>query len=346
MKSLFDTLPSLKPVPTLALMLVVLAAAASAKTIHVCSPGTIQSAVNAASSGDIIDVCPGFYDENVTVNTYNLTINGPGAWLLAANPSLPGFTLNASKVTIYGFGCICGSTQSSGIAVNPSGGTGSARAENETITSNTIYLNGTGIFFNLSGGNTASYNNIHTSYGDGIFDYGSVGPETISYNVVYCSGFHGTPCVQGPTSSPPPSPAQSSGIEIRSPSISTSVVLQNNSVWYSAADGIYLNNAPYAKVQANQLYSNGWDGLELSNFSVNNTISNNSIYQNGNDGIEVQSGSTGNTISSNKIPPSYDASNLQFDAQDESSGGTGPGHVNNSWTNNSCSKASPAGLCQ
>ena len=39
---------------------------------------SIQTAVNAASSGDTVEVCPGTYNEQVTVSTSNLTINGPG----------------------------------------------------------------------------------------------------------------------------------------------------------------------------------------------------------------------------------------------------------------------------
>jgi len=37
----------------------------------------IQAAVNAANNGDVIDVSAGIYNEVITVNNKDLTINGP-----------------------------------------------------------------------------------------------------------------------------------------------------------------------------------------------------------------------------------------------------------------------------
>src|SRR6185436_2113810 len=39
---------------------------------------TIQAAVNAASAGDTIKVCPGSYTENVTINKASLTVVSTG----------------------------------------------------------------------------------------------------------------------------------------------------------------------------------------------------------------------------------------------------------------------------
>src|SRR3990170_3253039 len=54
-----------------------------AATITVCASGcdhtTIQGAVNAASSGDTINVAAGTYKENVTIEVKTLTVNGAGA---------------------------------------------------------------------------------------------------------------------------------------------------------------------------------------------------------------------------------------------------------------------------
>ena len=56
--------------------------ATSAATITVCELGcdttTIQSAVDLAAPGDIVDVGAGRYSENVLVET-NLTLRGAGA---------------------------------------------------------------------------------------------------------------------------------------------------------------------------------------------------------------------------------------------------------------------------
>jgi len=57
-----------------------------------CSAGTsafssIQAAVNGAAPGDAIFICPGTYDEQVTVTTSDLTILGSGASLTILRPS-------------------------------------------------------------------------------------------------------------------------------------------------------------------------------------------------------------------------------------------------------------------
>ena len=49
--------------------------------------GNIQSAVNTATVGDTIFVCPGAYDEQITVTTDDLTIRGAGAGLTVIRPS-------------------------------------------------------------------------------------------------------------------------------------------------------------------------------------------------------------------------------------------------------------------
>src|SRR3989442_1519022 len=81
---------------------------------------TIQAAVNAASSGDTISVCPGLYNENVSIPVANLTINGAqmgtsvtgrvsgspaestvkGTSEIGSNPV---FKISAANVTIDGF---------------------------------------------------------------------------------------------------------------------------------------------------------------------------------------------------------------------------------------------------
>ena len=57
--------------------LLALAGVASADTINVPADfATIQAAVTAAQTGDVIDVRAGYYRENVTVTTAGLTLKG------------------------------------------------------------------------------------------------------------------------------------------------------------------------------------------------------------------------------------------------------------------------------
>jgi hypothetical protein len=48
---------------------------------------TIQGAVNAAVSGDTIQICPGTYNEQVVVTTSHLTIRGAGAGVTVVRPT-------------------------------------------------------------------------------------------------------------------------------------------------------------------------------------------------------------------------------------------------------------------
>jgi hypothetical protein len=67
---------------------------------------TIQAAINAASAGDLIKVCPGKYVENLLVATSNLTISataGPAATMVKAAASTYVFVISATEVTVSGF---------------------------------------------------------------------------------------------------------------------------------------------------------------------------------------------------------------------------------------------------
>ena len=67
---------------------------------------TIQAAVDAASVGDIINVCPGTYTENVTINKANLTVdstNGASVTTITAAVSYYVVFITQPNVTLDGF---------------------------------------------------------------------------------------------------------------------------------------------------------------------------------------------------------------------------------------------------
>jgi hypothetical protein len=81
-------------------------AAAAATVLKVCKQGctyaTIQSAVNAAKSGDQISVAEGIYTENVTINGKTLVLDGAGSDLTSVDGSgaaAPVFALGAPAHT-------------------------------------------------------------------------------------------------------------------------------------------------------------------------------------------------------------------------------------------------------
>jgi hypothetical protein len=59
---------------------------------------SIQAAVNAAASGDTIQICPGTYNEQVVVRTGNLTIRGSGAGVTVLRPTV--VTPNTTSVLL------------------------------------------------------------------------------------------------------------------------------------------------------------------------------------------------------------------------------------------------------
>jgi hypothetical protein len=59
---------------------------------------TIQSAVNAAASGDTIQICPGTYDEQLVVTKSSLTIRGAGAELTVVRPTV----VNQNSTNMFG----------------------------------------------------------------------------------------------------------------------------------------------------------------------------------------------------------------------------------------------------
>ena len=81
----------------------------------------IQAAVNAASPGDVIQVCPGTYPENVVIGTSHLTVTstaGAPATVVNAAASVPVFVIAAPGATIRGFTIVPAGFADGDIGVN------------------------------------------------------------------------------------------------------------------------------------------------------------------------------------------------------------------------------------
>jgi len=177
----------------------------------------IQDAVDAAGSGDFVDVYPGTYIENIDVNKNNLTIKSEsGAKVTivqAANPKEHVFEVTANYVNIIGFmvkQVYSPSDYASGIVLNgvenckisenkidfSSHGIALVTSKNNILTNNTIKNAGTGISlrdssnYNIVKNNTLEVNNY------GIFLYSfsySIGSDknTITRNKIMNNYYYG-----------------------------------------------------------------------------------------------------------------------------------------------------------
>lgn len=184
------------------------------QTSPACTTGvcfsTIQDAVDAANSGDEIVVCPGTYDESVTIQSKSLDISsysGNTSDTIVDVPSgQTGFAIygtGAENTTISGFKILGGSSASYGVTIEEIDYVEISNnyiTENEygiiitsdyaTIENNNITLsNDTGILLDTSNNNTIGYNNINNNTLNGIYLYDSTN-NTISYNNILDNNYN------------------------------------------------------------------------------------------------------------------------------------------------------------
>ena len=108
---------------------------------------TIQAAIDAANSGDVINVCAGTYTENITVpNTKSLTINGANAGIAAGNdPAMRGAeSIVVGGFKVYSASTIDGFTINTGASVAGPSKNGVYAGGNGVKVANTIIENVTG----------------------------------------------------------------------------------------------------------------------------------------------------------------------------------------------------------
>ncbi len=153
----------------------------AAQTITVGPTGsykTIQSALNAASAGDVILVQSGTYYENVIVAKAVTLKAAPGATpVVNAGAKFPAFRVR-SNARIEGFTVRNGGSSYSGFYVSGSGA---------TIINNRISGCGWGIFLTTGTGNTVKGNTVDGAATDGI-GISNSNRNTITGNKVTNSG--------------------------------------------------------------------------------------------------------------------------------------------------------------
>ena len=269
------------------LILILLANCAYAATLTV-GPGetytTIQSAINAASPGDTIEVQSGTYNEHVVVNK-QLTLRGVGSPVVNAGGSGDAITISADGCTLEGF-------VAKGSGAYPGAGI-KATSSGNTLSGNTANGNsGNGIYLSSSSSNTVSGNTATGNSYFGIYLESSSG-NNISDNTATSNTFCGIYLESSSSNTISGNTATDNTYGIYLESSSSNTISGNTAT--DNTYGIYLFSSSSNTISDNTA-GNNRDGIFLS-YSSSNTISGNTATDN-TYGIYLYS-SSGNTISGN-----------------------------------------------
>ena len=156
---------------------------------------TIQGAVDAAATGDTVQVCPGTYDEVVNVSTDGLTIDGAQAGIDATTRVVDDstesivteFNISSSNDTIDGFETEgADGTDDSGVGFALQNSGSGRSIENNVVTGNVfgLYLNSNGTSTDTVQHNLFDDNNrTGSGSGNGIYSDGGLSNATIEANL-------------------------------------------------------------------------------------------------------------------------------------------------------------------
>ncbi|MCW7071323.1 MAG: right-handed parallel beta-helix repeat-containing protein [Methanophagales archaeon] len=283
---------------TLALCAVaaVVVGTANAATYTVCAIGcnyqTIQSAVNAATSGDTIFVYNGSYIENVNVGTAHLTLEGEGkdkVTVTAASSSDDVFEVTADWVNISGF-TATGATSGDWIAGITLNGVQHCKISENNCSKNSLF----GIYLQDSSNNELTNNTANQN--DVGIELDSSSNNTLTSNTANQNDWVGIWLDDSSNNTLTSNTAANNwvGIELDDSSNNT---LTSNTANYNNWDGIELGSSSNNTLTGNTANENNWDGIELY-YSNYNTLTGNTANYNNDGGIELYY-SNYNTLTSN-----------------------------------------------
>lgn len=234
-----------------------------------CYP-TIQSAINDAGPGNIIQVSKGTYKENVVVNK-NISLVGDTSGTMPVVDGMGGtaITITADGVTLKGLNA---TNASYGIMV---------RSNNNNVTGNDAYNNtNEGFILILSSNNNVTGNTAKDNANDGIALISSSNYNTVTGNTV-----------------------KNNTLGIRFDSSNNNDVKENTAS-YNVYNNIILVNSNNNNVTGNMANGNvtniNNNGIYLYG-SSNNNISGNTANNNGQSGIALISSSNYNTVIGNTV---------------------------------------------
>ncbi len=265
---------------------------------------TIQAAINAASSGEIINVSAGLYTETISINK-PLTITGAGNTTTIIDGSDNGIVVNvtSNNVNLSGFTVRNSGLTGveAGIALNGVNGC--------NISNNIISDNFAGVALVASTSNIISNNILSANY-FGVYLGNTTTPSTgnaISGNTITGS----IAVVLAPT--------LNTGDGIYADQNCNNNTYLNNTIQNNGKDGIYFWKSSSNTVTGNTISGNTSQGIQLMG-SANNIFTGNSVVNNNDNGFKIRSSgwpegaypSFPNTINENNI---HDNSNYDVIAE-------------------------------
>jgi hypothetical protein len=223
---------------------------------------TIQAAVTAAVAGDTIQVCPGSYNENVSINKNNITLIGAGA---SANPAYGTVIEGATPVNHGGSPGVALTSGTTGVSIR------NLRVQNFNASSGIYGPAGNN---NLTVDTVTSYNNNSTGAGNngGLFMNGPVSWVTINNSTFDSNKQRGIVIWNG---------------------FKQHITITNNIVTNNICCGIELQDGTSSGVTitGNYVANNGDSGISPIGMMAGagpNLIANNVVLNNGRFGIEVK----------------------------------------------------------
>lgn len=356
---------------------------ASATNCNAGTPAetTIQAGVDEAIAGDTVRVCPGLYEENVTIDK-QLTVQGARAGVDARNrlgslsesvvdptddSTGSTFEIAASGVTLDGF-YLAGNVN--GPAVQTAADESGYRILNNRFISNALGMDlaagGTTpstVIKNVFSANNENLGVVPAS-GNGIYSDRGLSNVLIDNNK-FRSNLNAAILVAGQADRVTASVNNSLGDGVFFGAFAGSGYrVINNTVANSSGSGIFFANASGITVQKNKISDSAFSGIRMSGGVSTANVIGNTASGNGDQGISVSSMTPGgvnvrsNTTTANNgdgilfaagttgnvIRSNKSSSNGNFDCEDNSTG-TGTAGTANSWLSNTGVTSDPARLC-
>ena len=265
--------------------------------------GTIQAAIVAASPGDDVNVDPGIFNENLSINKgLNLLGTGSAQTILRAGAGIA-IDVTGDDVTVDGF-----EVQHTAIATLADMGILLSECNNAIIQNNKFTSNSLGIQL-LDAGSNQIFDNTFDSNAVGIYFEGTtdgVNTDVGSNGPFYSLSLNNT--VDGNTITNSIIVGSEGGIGIYIDAACESNIFNDNTVTNSAGPGYFAWKASNNTLTNNTFSDNGSEGVHLFG-SSGNTISGNTVGSNATNGFLLRAGAlsvsgnniTGNTITGNGV---------------------------------------------